>query len=131
TVAQPVINPNNDYYIVVQHRHHLGILSPSFVNIECDGAFLNWDFTTSNSYQPLFRFGQKELEPGVWGMFTGNGEQITSISAISSPDRTTWKVWQGFNSYNPGDYIMTGFTDSGDETAWKNNQNRTSGVVFY
>jgi len=130
-VPQPVINTNNDYYIVVQHRHHLGILSPSFVNIECDGAFLNWDFTTSNSYQPLFRFGQKELEPGVWGMFTGSGEQITSISAISSPDRTTWKVWQGFNSYNPGDYIMTGFTDSGDETAWKNNQNRTSGVVFY
>jgi hypothetical protein len=127
----PAIDPMNDYYIVVQHRNHLGIMSPDFVDIECGGAYLNWDFTTSNSYQPLFRFGQKEIVPGVWTMFAGNGEQISSIQAINSSDRTLWKIWQGWHGYSPGDFNMSGLTGSEDETMWKNNQNKTTGVVFY
>jgi hypothetical protein len=97
----------------------------------CGTAILEWDFRTSNSYVQAFRFGQKQLEPGVWAMHAGNGEQITSIAAINSFDRTTWKVWQGFNGYGPGDFILDGFTDGFDETAWKNNQNRTSAITFY
>jgi hypothetical protein len=127
----PAINIANSYYIVVQHRNHLGIMSPDFVDVECGGSYLNWDFTTSNSYQPLFRFGQKLLPGGVWGMFAANGEQVTSIQAISSPDRTTWKIYQGEFGYRPSDYIMNGFTDGFDETIWKINQNKTTGVVFY
>ena len=97
----------------------------------CGTAILQTDFRNGDSYKTTFRFGQKEVEPGVWALFTGNGDQTNSIGAINSFDRTLWKIWQGFSGYNPGDFIMDGFTDSFDETAWKNNQNRTSGVVFY
>ncbi|HEX5111632.1 MAG TPA: cadherin-like domain-containing protein, partial [Saprospiraceae bacterium] len=127
----PAINPNDDYYFVVQHRNHLGILSPSFVNINCGGEVLEWDFRTSDSYKPIFRVGQKVLESGVWGMYDSNGEQIQSILAINSADRTLWVQWQGYSGYSPGDYNLDAFTDSFDETVWKNNQNRTTGVVFY
>jgi hypothetical protein len=127
----PPINLVNDYHIVVQHRHHLGVLSPSAVNIECGGAYLFWDFTTSNSYQPVFRVGQKELEPGVWAMFTANGEQVTSIAAINSADRTLRKALQGFLGYSNADFDMNITTNSADETLWKFNQNKTSGVMFY
>ena len=127
----PAINPNDDYYFVVQHRNHLGVMSPSFVNINCGGEVLEWDFRTSDSYRPIFRVGQKVLETGVWGMFDSNGEQIQSIVAINSADRTLWVQWQGYSGYSPGDYDLNAFTDSFDETVWKNNQNRTTGVVFY
>jgi hypothetical protein len=122
---------NDDYYFVVQHRNHLGILSPAEVDMPCGTAVLEWDFRNSNSYQPLFRFGQKEVEPGVWAMFSSNGEQIGSIQAINSLDRTLWKIMQGTHGYNQGDFDLNAFTDGFDETLWKNNQNRTTGVVFY
>jgi hypothetical protein len=127
----PALNVNDAYYILVQHRNHLGILSPSFVDIECGGAYIIWNFTTSDSYRPVFRFGQKQVEPGIWAMYAGNGEQLTSIQAISSPDRTLWKIWQGVFGYSPGDFILDGATNSTDETIWKINQNKTTGVVFY
>ncbi|HXR80012.1 MAG TPA: hypothetical protein VN763_03795, partial [Saprospiraceae bacterium] len=121
----------DDYYFVVQHRNHLGILSPAEVDMPCGTAVLEWDFRNSNSYQPIFRFGQKEVEPGVWAMYSGNGEQAASISAINSLDRTVWKSMQGTHGYNNGDFDLNAFTDGFDETLWKNNQNRTTGVVFY
>jgi hypothetical protein len=127
----PAINPNDDYYLLVQHRNHLGILSPSFVNMNCNAEVLEWDFRTSDSYKPIFRVGQKQVEPGVWAMYNCNGDQLTSIAAINSADRTLWVSWQGFLGYNPGDYDLNGFTDSTDETLWKINQNRTSGIIFY
>jgi hypothetical protein len=64
-------------------------------------------------------------------MYAANGEQIVSIAAINSPDRTIWKTFQGVSGYNPGDYNMNGSTNPVDESVWKNNQNRTSGVIFY
>ncbi len=127
----PAINIGDDYYILVQHQNHLGALSPSFVNILCNGAVLEWDFRNSDSYKPVFRAGQKEVEPGVWAMFAANGEQVLSIAAINSTDRTLWKVWQGFLGYSPGDFDLNTMTNSADETVWKNNQNRTSGIIFY
>jgi len=128
----PAFTTVDQYYFMVQHRHHLGVLSPADVDMPCGTAILQWDFRSSNSYQPPFRSGQKLLEgPSVWGMYTANGEQVQSTPAINSFDRTLWKTYQAFLGYNPGDYIMDGFTDGFDETIWKINQNKTSGVVFY
>jgi hypothetical protein len=121
----------DNYYLLVQHRNHLGILSPVPVNEVCAGAILEWDFTTGNSYEPIFRDGQKELVPGIWGMFTANGEQISTIPAIASQDRTTWRILQNALGYSIGDHNMNVSTNSFDETLWKINQNTSSGVTFY
>ena len=129
--ALPLFSTTDMYYFVVQHRNHLGILSPADVDMPCGTAVLEWDFRNSNSYQPLFRFGQKQVEPGVWAMFAANGEQISSIQAINSLDRTLWRTLQGTFGYSLGDYELDADTDSADENVWKNNQNRTTGVIFY
>lgn len=126
----PTINIQNDYYIVVQHRNHLGIMSPSFVDIECSGAYLNWDFTLEDSYKPAFRTGQKLMD-GIWAMLAGNGEQVNTIKVISSPDLTVWGQQQGSSGYKKGDYNMNISANSADETNWKTNQNKTTGVIFY
>ena len=121
-------NPMNEYFTLVEHRNHLAVLDT--VDMSCSGYIIDWNFTTENSYKPLFRYGQKEVEPGVWAMHAANGEQVTSRAAISSPDRTTWRLLQNTLGYSIGDYNMNVSTNSGDETIWKNNQNRTSGIIF-
>jgi len=127
-----VFTPGDNYYVLVQHRTHLGVLSPVAATYSCGSQVINWDFTTSNSYEPVFRYGQKLVEPGIWAMHAANGEQTTSIAAISSTDRTIWKAFQNEYGYNIGDYNMSAFTESaGDESLWKLNQNRTSGIIFY
>jgi hypothetical protein len=126
-----VLNTTDDYFVLVQHRNHLGVLSPVEADMPCSGYVIDWNFTTSNSYQPTFRTGQKQVEPGTWAMLSANGEQVTSIQVINSPDRTLWRALQGMVGYKFGDYDMNASTNSADETAWKVNQNRTSGIIFY
>jgi hypothetical protein len=123
---------NSNYNILVQHRNHLGVLTPSAVTSSCAGTLLiNWDFTLANSYEPTFRTGQKQVETGVWAMLNANGEQVTSIAAINSADRTAWKLTQGALGYIKGDFDLDAVSNSSDETEWKVNQNKTSGVIFY
>ena len=120
-----------DYYILVQHRNHLGVLSPSGADMLCGGVTIDWDFTVANSYEPAIRYGQKEIEPGIWAMHAGNGDQLANIASINSQDRTTWRILQNALGYSVGDYNMDVSTNSADETVWKNNQNRASGIIFY
>ncbi len=127
----PAFSSADLYYFLVQHRNHLGVLSPAEVDMPCGTAILEWDFRNANSYQPVFRFGQKEIKPGVWAMFAANGEQVSSIQAINSQDRTLWRTLQGTLGYSLGDFDLDTDSDSVDENIWKNNQNRTSGVIFY
>jgi hypothetical protein len=122
---------------MVEHRNHLGILTPGYpgpgADIVCGGLVLDWNFTTSDSYKPPFRSGQKKVEvaPDIYAMFAGNGEQVLSVASISSPDLTQWRSHQNSIGYKKGDFNMDVITNSVDETRWKTNQNRTSGVNFY
>jgi len=124
--------PGEDYYILVEHRNHLGVLSHVPVNKINGTESLQWDFTLQNSYTPdVFRKGQIQLESNVWGMYAANGEQINSIQAINSADHTVWKGDQNAINYRYGDFNLNVTSNSEDETIWKNNQNVTSGVIFY
>lgn len=131
TCAPLTFNPMLDYYILVQHRNHMGVLSPSGADMLCGGIIIDWDFTANNSYEPVFRYGQKEIESGIWVMHAANGDQLAFIAAINSQDRTTWRILQNVLGYSVGDYNMDVSTNSADETVWKNNQNRSSGIIFY
>ncbi len=124
----PTFSASNDYYIVVQHRNHLPVLDTAAVSN--DGTHLVMDFTLQNSYAPVFRSGQKEVEPGVWAMFSANAEQSNSANVVNSVDRTIWKQLQNQLGYLPGDLNLNVSTNSQDETIWKTNQNTTTGVLL-
>ena len=121
-------NPSLEYFVLVEHRNHLAVLDT--VDMPCSGYVINWDFTAENSYKPVFRYGEKEVEPGVWAMHAANGEQISSRPAISSADRTTWRLLQNVLGYSIGDYNMNSAVNSNDETVWKFNQNKSTGIIF-
>lgn len=128
----PVITPSDSFFIVVQHRTHLGVMSKYQAQKFCGNSYIYNDFTLTDSYRPFaFRVGEKHMPDGKWAMYTGNGEQVSSIAAINSADHTLWKTHQGKQGYWPSDYSMNVITNSGDETIWKLNQNKTTAVIFY
>ncbi len=132
----PVIDNTSFYYIMVEHRNHLGVMTPGFplsgAEITCGGLVLHWDFTTADSYKPPFRTGEKFMD-GIWAMLAANGDQnpISHVPVINSSDYTIWRSQQNTLGYKIGDFNLNVSVNSADETVWKVNQNKTSGIIFY
>jgi len=60
-------------YIVVEHRNHIGVMTPHEIPIL--NGILTYDFTLQDSYKDPTSYGQKQLAPDVWGMFCCDGNQ--------------------------------------------------------
>ncbi|WP_345003652.1 DUF11 domain-containing protein, partial [Snuella lapsa] len=123
---------DQSYYVVVEHRNHLIVMSHEAVPI-VDGV-LTYDFRNKQSYDVDFfgegRVGQKEVLPGVFAMYAGNGDQGdgTTINGedtdINTNDFNVWSFNENiFKVYNIGDYDMNGDVNSNDYNLWQRNTN--------
>ena len=124
-----------DYYIVIEHRNHLIVMSHEPVNIV--DHKISYDFRIQQSYINYdggfgAQVGQKEILPGVYAMYAGNGNQTVSTQAdtdINFDDRT---YWEGENSrigeYLNGDYNMNGDTNFNDRILWEFNNSLFTSV---
>jgi len=104
------IDDDIEYYMVIEHRNHLPIMSPTKMPIE--NGKVSFDFTTTNSFVALLGTGQKEVSPGRWVMIAGNGEQGDFIESgdINVNDLSRWSSEEGDNS----GYYFTDFDLNGD-----------------
>ena len=117
------------YYIVIEHRNHLLVMSDSLVPL-IDGA-LTYDFRYTESYidhNARNGFGQKELIPGLPGtyaMYTGNGDQTSTSWAdtdINFNDGEYWGTANGTQGqYCNGDFNMNGDCNLNDQIIWDSN----------
>ncbi len=117
-----VLNPSmgNSFYVVVEHRNHIGAMSSSPVSIVNNK--LSYDFRNENSY--VLGFGQKELTLGVWGLFGGDGDQLNQPVGfdINGQDNTLWNPNNGFfNIYLEWDYNLDGDINGADKILWNGN----------
>ncbi|HRX98263.1 MAG TPA: hypothetical protein P5514_15040 [Bacteroidales bacterium] len=118
SLPQFFVSFTNKAFVVVWHRNHLGILSSG--SVPHSGSLYTYDFSTSETKVFGGSNGHKELEPGVWGMITGDGN---GNGLIQNTDETAvWKADLGSSGYKGGDFDMNGLTQNTDETAmWKPN----------
>jgi len=125
------------YYVVVEHRNHLIVMSDMPVDVDLMNSTVTYDFRMQQSYidDPFgfgFFQGQKEILPGVFAMYAGNGEQAISSAAdidINQDDRTTWQAENGdFGYYRVGDYNMNGDVNFNDRVTWERNNGVSSSV---
>ena len=65
--------PNGFYYIVVEHRNHMGAMSPAKVSLANNR--ISYDFSAQDSYTAGNGFGQKNLS-SVWALYTGDFDQF-------------------------------------------------------
>ena len=103
-----------DYYVAVFHRNHLGVISRNPVTLNSLGSV--YDFTM-DSTQAFGAEAMKELEPGVWGLFTGEAAVDGSIDVS---DFTEWLVTTQavLSGYQTPDFDLNAVVDVSDFTKW-------------
>lgn len=126
-------NTEVDYhsvYIVIEHRNHIGVMSPEKIPIQRN--IITWDFTQQNSYTSEgIGAGQIEVSPDVWLMFAGDGDQSNDAPGydINGSDKIIWGNNNGnFDEYLPSDYNLDGDVNGGDKPYWQRNNGISSRV---
>ncbi len=129
------LSETQSYYIVIEHRNHLIVMSHEPVGISDDK--ISYDFRYQQGYvDDPFGFGifssQKEILPGVFAMIGGNGQQSVNISSdtdINFDDRAFWENQNGtFARYRNGDFNLNGDVNFNDRTIWEGNNGKFTSV---
>jgi hypothetical protein len=127
------LNFDSSYYLVIEHRNHLIVMSADPVPVVNDT--LTFDFRNVQSYTDVITglgYGQKEILPGIFAMYAGNGQQVIPVSSVTDinfDDRTYWEGQNGnTGSYRNGDYNLNGDCNYNDRTTWEFNNGKFSSV---
>ena len=102
-------------YVVIEHRNHLIVMSPTPVPIV--NGRLTHDFTQSDSYISLIGHGQKEMSDGSFAMFLGNIEHDElGINDINFNDIIRFIEFNGeHSSYYEADVDFNGDVNVADQ----------------
>ncbi len=95
-----VINSNKTYFVVIEHRNHLSVMSSSQVKLE-DGV-IQYDFRSQEAYLE----GQKEIGDGLFAMIAGNANVTKDEITMVSIDEEDIKSWEGGNGLNSSYFIQ-------------------------
>lgn len=119
------------FYIVVEHRNHMGIMTPQPLNVV--NKELTYDFSTQDSYRDAAGtgIGQKEIATGVWVMLSGDLGQTNDTGSydITGADKIIWADGNGnFDTYRTSDANLNGDTNGSDKIYWEINNGKSSRV---
>lgn len=64
--------PKDQYYLMLRHRNHQGILSATPIDFSTSMPFIDFTDSATPTFGVTSTSARKELEPGVWGMLAGN-----------------------------------------------------------
>ena len=130
--CQCPLTVGQELYIVVEHRNHLPIMTPTAQTVTASG--LGFDFRNQQSFLTFTGDGQKLVEAGVYAMFAANGDQTGTIGSRTDVNATDESIWTGNNSegdtFNVGDYNMDGDVNANDESLWLDNTGKSSDVNY-
>lgn len=91
------IDIHEDYYIVVEHRNHIMVMSP--IPMPVYDNTLSFDFRNDQSFTGLLGHGQKQLEDGAYAMYAGNIDHVGyGHSDLNYTDLRTFFVNNGLHS---------------------------------
>lgn len=115
-------------YIVIEHRNHMGIMTPKPIAITNNS--LMYDFSVEDSYKVSTSFGQKQLPTGEWVMFAGDCNQSDTFSYdINAYDKVDWVETNGiFGHYLLADFNLDGDVNLKDKALWASNNGKLSAV---
>ncbi len=124
TTEEIILNADEgDYFIVVKHRNHLRVMTANTVSLSRTTT-VSYDFTTSEN-QFYGVGGAKELESGVWGMWSGDAD-VSGV--VDAGDRnSTWNN-RNLSGYESSDVDLSGVVDAADRNITWKNRNKSSAV---
>ncbi len=100
----------NNLYVVIWHRNHLGVLSATPLALTGINQY-SYDFTTGAGQAYLN--GHKNLGGGIYGMYGADG---APNQFIDQADKTTvWVPQAGSRGYKMGDFNLNGHVNNPDK----------------
>ncbi len=105
--AKCMLDPAKKYYIVIEHRNHLAVMSKKPVSI-INGS-ISYDFRYTEAYNE----GHKEIGDGMYAMIAGNANPKDTEPTVMSIDEDDLKSWEGGNGLNSS-YFLQDVDLSGD-----------------
>ena len=131
------LDSSQSYYLVIEHRNHLLIMSSEAIPI-VNGS-LNYDFRDKQSYlsgpfNSGAYVGQTEVSPGVYAMHAGNGQQElisgdNEDTDINASDAAKLRESSPASRiYSIADYNMDGEVSVLDLALWRKNTPKQTSV---
>jgi len=96
------VSISQNLFVVVWQRNHIGIMSNNAITPS--GGVYSYNFSTGMNQVYGGANGHKILIPGVWGMFSGDGDRDGNIN--SGDKSTTWENQAGTSGYLFSDYNL-------------------------
>ncbi|MBB3838791.1 hypothetical protein FHS57_002797 [Runella defluvii] len=127
--ACPTLSTSQSYYVLVEHRTHVGAASHTPVAIASNK--ITYDFTQQQSYIPSNAPASGQMQVGaIHCLFAGDSNK-SSFSEINANDSSTWRLDNGkFARYLLTDYNLDGEVNANDDILWRKNNGKFSGVSF-
>jgi hypothetical protein len=133
TIFQLNSSPTDSLYVVIEHRNHMGVMTPvKMCPDHATNGVICVDFTHMQSFvtgTPATA-GQKVLgtdsRGAVYGMHSGDGDCNFDINSSDFVPFGT--DFNKFDIYSPGDFNMDCDCNSNDLPKWLGNFNQFSGV---
>lgn len=99
----------DDYYLVAQHRNHLGVLSASTISLSTTAA--SYDFTTNLSNTTGAGNGILDLGDGYYALYSGD---VDKSGQVQNTDISSLLLIIGTSGYLLGDLDMNGQAQNTD-----------------
>lgn len=124
----PALSAGQSYYIAIEHRNHLGILS--HVSVAAQNGILSYDFTAQNSYTSTspVSVGQKQIGI-VFAMHSCDGNKTLPNQdfVVNVNDYSLWLTNNGwFDLYSAADFNMDAQISASDKAQWNTNNSKFS-----
>jgi large repetitive protein len=127
--------PSGAYYVLVEHRNHMGVMSSTPVSVS--NSKIMYDFTTSQTFELSNppSFGSKPMTlagQSRFVMYAGDGRKETQSNNfdINFNDSSLWKLTSGiFDRYQQADFNLDADVNFSDSVLWKLNNGKYSGVA--
>jgi PKD repeat protein len=108
----------NSLFVVVHHRNHISVLSATGL-AQSDGVY-TYNFSTGSGQAYGGTAAHKQVGPGVWGMFGGDGTKDGTVGL--NDESPTWEVSAGTKGYLGTDYNLDSQSNNQDkDNVWAPN----------
>lgn len=126
----PALSAGHSYYIAIEHRNHLGVLSHAPVS--ASNGVLSYDFAIQNSYTATspVSVGQKQIGT-VFAMHSSDGNKTLPNQdfVVNVNDYSLWLNNNGwFDLYSAADFNMDAQISASDKAQWNANNSKFSMV---